>query len=154
MPWPVLCSTVRDSLQALGEPVTPQTSCCEFVLHCKDTITKILNKYSQKRNCTASVPTSTSVCLWAFIYSQDRCAFSAAGKYVDRFWEYINPSNSHMNVEIGTETALFLFWEYINGIFVAVWPTESISKDFPPVLTLRNGRADPTAAGSTQSFLI
>jgi hypothetical protein len=30
-----------------------------------------------------------------FIYSQDWSAFSAAGKYVDRFWEYINRSQTH-----------------------------------------------------------
>ncbi len=39
-----------------------------------------------------------------FIYFQDRSAYSAAGKYVNRSWEYIN-THRHMIVEIGTEAA-------------------------------------------------
>jgi hypothetical protein len=30
-----------------------------------------------------------------FIYSQDGCAYSAAGKYADRSWEYISRSQTH-----------------------------------------------------------
>jgi hypothetical protein len=45
-------------------------------------------------------------------------AYSAAGKYVDQSWEYINRSQTHECG--GTEAAQFPEKEYINGIFLAV----------------------------------
>ncbi len=45
-------------------------------LHCKDTIQKIRNKYSQKRNCTTPVPIHAFVFLWViYIFPQSVCLF-------------------------------------------------------------------------------
>jgi hypothetical protein len=72
--------------------------------------------FPEKENCTA--PVTISCICERFIYSLDRSAYSATGKYVDRSWEQINLSQVH-ECGIGTEAAI-LFWEYINGIFSAV----------------------------------
>ncbi len=77
--------------------------------------TQYRNKYY-----AATVPISTCIYVGErLIYSHDRFAYSAAGKYVDRSWEYIN--RRHMNVKIGTEAAQIPEKEYINGIYVAVY---------------------------------
>jgi hypothetical protein len=58
--------------------------------YCKDTIPKIRNKYSEKRNSVDSVPISTFMDLWAIcIFQRSACLFCCR-KYVDRsiLWIY------------------------------------------------------------------
>ncbi len=77
-----------------------------------------------KQNYNVLSPSSyahTYICE-RFIYFQVLFAYSAAGKYVERFWEYfIYIAHRYMNVEFWTEAALFPIKEYINGIFLQVW---------------------------------
>jgi hypothetical protein len=88
--------------------------------HCKDTLPKIRNKYSQKRNCispTFHIHVSVSdLC----IFPRSVWLYSAAGKYADRSWEYINRSQTLECRNWNWTHAQFLFREYITGIFVAV----------------------------------
>ncbi len=84
------------------------------------TNTENWKKYSQKRNCAATFPISTFMCLWAiYIFSRSICLFCCR-KYVDRSWEY-KIAHRHMNVKSGIKAAQFPEKEYINGIFVAGW---------------------------------
>ncbi len=67
------------------------------------TATKIPFMYSQKRNCAASVPISTFMCLWAIYRQTNRRNILIAQR--------------HMSVESRTEAAPFLFWKYLYRIF-------------------------------------
>ncbi len=87
----------------------------------KEQMPKIRNKYSQKRNCSSSVPIFTVMCMWAIsIFPWSICLFFC-WKYVDWPWEYINRSQTHKCRKIGNEAVQFSKKDYINGIFVAVY---------------------------------
>jgi hypothetical protein len=61
-------------------------------LHCKDTIE--INIPSKGITRPQSQFPHSCVCE-RFLYSHDGSAYSAAGKHVDRSWEYINRSQTH-----------------------------------------------------------
>ncbi len=76
---------------------------------------KEIFKEKELRDHSPNFHIHVSVCD-RFIYSHDRSAYSAAGKYMDRSWEI---AHRQMNMEVGTEAAQFPEKEHINGIFVA-----------------------------------
>ncbi len=71
-------------------------------VHCKETIPTIRNKYSQKRNCAATVPIPKFMFLWAiYIFPWSVCLFYCLTIGMDRTWEYIDRSHRHMLVDRG-----------------------------------------------------
>ncbi len=51
--------------------------------------------FPRKRNCATQSQFPRSCVCEQFTYSHHRSAYLAAGKYVDRSWEYINSSQTH-----------------------------------------------------------
>ncbi len=78
--------------------------------HCKESMAKIGNKYSQKRNSVTTVPLSTFMSLPILLQE----------KYGPILGIYKSLTDTYMNVEIGTDAEQFPEKEFINGIFLAV----------------------------------
>jgi hypothetical protein len=91
------------SMETISAPVNShgvlKRSCCDTDSgrepHCKDTIPKIWNKYSQKRNCVVTVPIPIFMFLWAiYIFPRSICLFCCR-KIGRRSWKYIDRSQTH-----------------------------------------------------------
>jgi hypothetical protein len=80
--------------------VFPEMKLCSFLIsktELKCSVSQFLHSYICER----------------FLYFQDRSVYFSAAKYVDRFWEYINRSQTHdCRNWVGTEAVQFLYREY------------------------------------------
>jgi hypothetical protein len=116
-------------------------------VHCKETMPKIRNKYSSEkelRGLSANFHIHVSV--------SDLYIYTIGLPILLKENMWTRPGNiqiAHrlMNVEIETEeTVQFLFWDYINGIFIAVQP-RSFARNLP------HGVGDVTVLGYSQQLV-
>jgi hypothetical protein len=77
------------------------------IIHCKEPIPKIRNKYSQKRNCAATVPIPHSWVCERFMYSPTIDLPILLEEICGPILGIFKSLTEHMNVEIGTEAAKF-----------------------------------------------
>jgi hypothetical protein len=77
--------------------LSPQIHFQTFPLrpNCKDTIPKFETNIPRKGTARPPSQFSHSCVCEGFIYSQDRSAYSAAGKYVDRSWKCLTCLQTH-----------------------------------------------------------
>ncbi len=93
-----------------------------YTLHCKDTIPKIQNKYSQIRNYVASVPISTFIWLWAiYIFPRSVCLFCCRKICRSILGIYKSLTDTWMWKLRLRPSKTFSGNTYVNGILVAVY---------------------------------
>ncbi len=107
-----------------------------IIMHCKETVPKIRNKYSQNRICTVSAQ-FPHTCLWANLYipTIGLPVYSAAGKYVDRSWEYIYISltDTWMWWKLGLRPRSCFSWNTLMGFSLQCGCCSYRTKSIAPV---------------------
>ncbi len=127
-----------DELWTKDDPGSPKCSFCSKFFYSYSRIHTAKTQYRKfETNITGKGIARPLSPNFHILYSHNRSAYSAAGKYVDLFWEYINCSQTHEcgNWEWGRAGPFFGNTQI--GIFVAVHAREEEEEDGPFLVRCR-----------------